>query len=254
MSQFRELRAAIKLIGINPPRLGGFFRASCRAVAWNPADDGVAKRTILSLMSQIPAQESSNAPPRAGPSLKLATTPSAPAPIITVRRLAPTDSLSELTGLLHRAYAKQMAMGLRPLAGRQDDAMTKKRVFSGECYVAIHHLARENSRTRQMMVGTILFHEIEESQGPAYFSKPDVASFSQFAVDPTYQGQGLGLMLLTEVENRTKETGAQEIACSMAEPDTELISFYFRRGYRMVGHHQWPYTNYRSAILSKTIA
>ena len=35
---------------------------------------------------------------------------------ITTRRLSPSDSLQELTTLLHRAYAKQVAMGLRPLA------------------------------------------------------------------------------------------------------------------------------------------
>jgi len=175
------------------------------------------------------------------------------APVITVRRLAPSDSISELTHLLHRAYAKQVTMGLRPLAGRQDDAMTKKRVFSGECHVAVDHVRVENGKTHQKIVGTILFHEVEESQGPAYFDKPNVASFSQFAVDPSYQGQGLGVMLLDLAERRTKESGATELACTMAEPDTALMEFYFRRGYRLVGHHQWPYTNYRSAILSKTI-
>lgn len=177
----------------------------------------------------------------------------AASPVITVRRLAPSDSIAELTVLLHRAYAKQVAMGLRPLAGRQDEAMTKKRVFSGECYVAIDHLRDDGGRPRQKPVGTILFHEVEESQGPSYFAKPDVASFSQFAVDPDYQGQGLGVLMLETVERRARETGAVELACTMAEPDTALMEFYFRRGYRLVGHHQWPYTNYRSAILSKTL-
>ena len=174
-------------------------------------------------------------------------------PVITVRRLAPSDSIAELTVLLHRAYAKQVAMGLRPLAGRQDDAMTKKRVFSGECYVAIDHVRDEAGRSRQKLAGTILFHEVEEAQGPSYFAKPDVASFSQFAVDPDHQGQGLGVLLLETVEQRARETGAVELACTMAEPDVALMEFYFRRGYRLAGHHQWPYTNYRSAILSKTL-
>ena len=39
----------------------------------------------------------------------------------------------------------------------------------------------------------------------------------------------------------------------MAEPDTNLMQFYLRRGYRFIEHWQWPYTNYRSAILSKTL-
>ena len=173
--------------------------------------------------------------------------------VVTVRRLAPSDSISELTRLLHRAYAKQVAMGLRPLAGRQDDATTKKRVFSGECYVAVRHEVEDGGRSRQHLVGSILFHEVEEAQGPPYFSKPGIASFSQFAVDPEMQGLGIGLRLLDLCERRAVETGATELACSMAEPDTDLMNFYFRRGYRLIGHWQWPYTNYRSAILSKTL-
>ncbi|MBL9000821.1 MAG: GNAT family N-acetyltransferase [Phycisphaerae bacterium] len=174
-------------------------------------------------------------------------------PVVTVRRLAPSDSISELTRLLHRAYAKQVAMGLRPLAGRQDDATTRKRVFSGECYVAVRHEKDPEGRDRQRLAGTILFHEVEEAQGPPYFSKPGVASFSQFAVDPLCQGGGIGLRLLDVCERRALESGATELACSMAEPDTDLMQFYFRRGYRLIGHWQWPYTNYRSAILSKTL-
>src|SRR5690606_30410642 len=41
-------------------------------------------------------------------------------PRITIRRLRDSDSLEAITTLLHRAYAGQIALGLRPLAGRQD--------------------------------------------------------------------------------------------------------------------------------------
>lgn len=169
-------------------------------------------------------------------------------PIITFRRLAPSDSITELTALLHKAYAKQVGMGLKPLAGRQDDSVTKSRVFNGECYVAVHH-----TEGRQKLVGTILFHEIEEAAGPPWFHRPDVASFSQLAVDPGMQGHGIGQMLMGVVEDRARKTGATEIALSMADPDVELKNFYLRRGYRLIEHWQWPYTNYKSAILSKTI-
>ncbi|MFN7613976.1 MAG: hypothetical protein ACK5P8_02150, partial [Phycisphaerae bacterium] len=67
-------------------------------------------------------------------------TPRADAPNITVRRLSPTDSIPEITKLLHRAYAKQVAMGLAPLAGRQTDAQTEQRLFSGEAWVAVEHI------------------------------------------------------------------------------------------------------------------
>lgn len=171
-------------------------------------------------------------------------------PQAVVRLLRESDPIPEITKLLHRAYAKQVAMGLMPLAGRQDDATTYRRVHSGECYIAT--LPGPNGGER--IVGTILFHEVEDAKGPPWFSNPHVDSFSQFAVDPDIQGQGLGGLMLDKVESRARECGALEIACSMAEPDTALMQWYFKRGYRFIEHWQWPYTNYRSAILSKKLS
>ncbi len=192
------------------------------------------------------------------PALPVSGGPAPAAPPIVVRLLAPTDSIRDLTQLLHRAYAKQVAMGLRPLAGRQDDETTRRRCAAGECFVALMRddAGRGRGRKaepRERIVGTILFHEIEDAEGPAWFRRKDVDYFSQFAVDPDLQGQGIGRLLLDHCERRALENGAKELSCSMAEPDRELYEFYMRRGYRLIGHWQWPYTNYKSAILSKAI-
>ena len=168
----------------------------------------------------------------------------APSDQVVIRLLQPQDSIEELTGLLHRAYRAQMEMGLRPLAGRQDVETTRKRTGSGECLVAV---------LDGKLVGTILFHEVEDAKGPPWFQNKHVDSFSQFAVDPDTQGRGIGQKLLDTVERRARECGATELGLSMAEPDTNLMNFYLRRGYRFIEHWQWPYTNYRSAILSKTL-
>lgn len=164
---------------------------------------------------------------------------------ISVRLLSAGDSLEELTTLLHRAYRAQVEMGLRPLAGRQDVETTGKRCGSGECYVAVDEAGA--------LVGTILFHEVEDAKGPPWFQNSFVDSFSQFGVDPGLQGRGIGQMLLETVEKRARECGATELGLSMAEPDRKLMEFYLRRGYRFVEYWQWPYTNYRSAILSKSL-
>jgi GNAT superfamily N-acetyltransferase len=169
-------------------------------------------------------------------------------PGVLVRRLQPTDSLEELTTLLHRAYRAQVEMGLRPLAGRQDVETTRKRCTSGECYVAVLPVAGA-----ERLVGTILFHEVEDAKGPPWFGNPDVDSFSQFGVDPEIQGKGIGQKLLETVECRAAECGAKHLGLSMAEPDAALRAFYERRGYRFVEFWQWPYTNYRSVILSKQL-
>ena len=186
------------------------------------------------------------------------TTPPTPAPAAApsldspiVRRLRDGDPIPEITKLLHRAYAAQVAMGLAPLAGRQDDATTARRCNSGECYVAT--LKDPTHPRGERVVGLILFHEEEPDQGPPWFQQPHVDSFSQFAVDTSLQGRGIGQLLLETVERRARECGSTELALSMADPDTALKNFYLKRGYRFVEFWKWPYTNYTSAILSKIL-
>jgi GNAT superfamily N-acetyltransferase len=168
---------------------------------------------------------------------------------IAVRRLRPTDSIGELTTLLHRAYAKQTAMGLHALASHQTAEVTRKRVSKGECFVA---------ELDGKLVGTIMFQEPSwggaPESGPRWFHRPDVCNFSQFAVEPKLQGRGIGLILLDRVEQRARELGMGELALSTAEPDTELVEFYRRRGFREVEHFDWGVTNYTSIIMSKALA
>lgn len=54
-----------------------------------------------------------------------------------IQPIQPTDSLAELTSLLHRAYAPLAARGLHFLAANQDEARTGRRISRGECYLAI---------------------------------------------------------------------------------------------------------------------
>lgn len=190
---------------------------------------------------------------------------------IAVRLIRPDDPIPQITALLHRAYRKQTEMGLRPLAGRQDDATTARRCASGECYLAVMAepppappAPATNGKPKSkaprgveegggQIVGVILFHEIEDAEGPPWFRRRDVDYFSQFAVDPDIQGRGIGSLLLDTAERRARECGSVELGLSMAEPDTDLMGYYLKRGYRLIQHWQWPYTNYRSAILSKTL-
>jgi GNAT superfamily N-acetyltransferase len=174
------------------------------------------------------------------------------APSVTVRLLRPEDPIPELTQLLHRAYRPQVKLGLRPLAGRQSDEVTRQRCSSGECFVAVTTLS-EGKKGPEKIAGVVLLQEIEDAELPPFFRRADVARFSLFAVDPEYQGRGIGAMLLAALEKRALELGKNELALSMAEPDARLLEYYGRRGYRLIERWQWPYTNYRSAILSRTV-
>jgi GNAT superfamily N-acetyltransferase len=167
---------------------------------------------------------------------------------VVVRRLLPTDSFADITALLHRAYAKQIAQGMKPLAGRQGEHVTRERATNSECWVAT--IADGGT---ERIAGVILLDEQEQATMPPLFRQPTVSHFAQFGVDPLVQGRGIGRLLLEVVERRAREKGATQIALSMAEPDTGLKDFYSKRGYQLVEYWQWPYTNYRSCILSKAL-
>lgn len=181
-----------------------------------------------------------------------ASTDAGASPRVAVRRYLIDDSITEITQLLHRAYAPQVAMGLRPLAGRQDDKTTLDRVLNSECHLAL--LEGEGAAApRPPIVGIILFNEHERVAFPEFFLRPRVSHFAMFAVEPGLQGLGIGRLLLERCEERSREIGSTELALSMAEPDAALRAYYERRGYRFIEHWQWPYTNYRSCILSKRL-
>lgn len=178
------------------------------------------------------------------------TVPGAPSAVpVTIRRFMTGDSISEVTNLLHRAYARQRAMGLDPLAGRQDDARTLDRIVNSESYLAF----LDHEQDAQRIVGVILLNEHERVTFPEYFLRPGVSHFAMFGVDPELQAIGVGQRLLDTCVRRAKELGSTRMALSMAEPDAALRRYYQRRGYEEVQRWQWPYTNYVSLILAKEI-
>ncbi len=163
---------------------------------------------------------------------------------VRVRLLEDGDSLAHLTGMLHRAYKQHADKGIKALAAFQPEEVTRKRVIGGECYVAMY-LGK--------VVGTILFRGPAQLSGTPWFERADVATFSQFAVEPEYQGRGIGGELMSLIETRTVKSGASELALSTPEPAAWLVEMYQRHGYRIVERVRWSETNYVSAIMSKAI-
>ncbi|HMN42863.1 MAG TPA: GNAT family N-acetyltransferase [Phycisphaerales bacterium] len=171
---------------------------------------------------------------------------------VKVRPLEPEDSLAHLTYLLHRAYKQHADRGIKSLAAFQPEEVTRKRIAGGECFVALY---------MGKIVGTILFKDaartaldgVGGSTSIPWFQRGDVASFSQFAVEPEHQGHGIGGVLMQTVERRAAATGAAEIGLSTPEPAAWLVEMYLRHGYRVVEHVRWKETNYVSAIMSKAL-
>ena len=161
-----------------------------------------------------------------------------------LRPLAETDSLAELTELLHRAYAALARSGLRFLGSWQDEEVTRRRVASCECWVA-----ELNGR----IIATATLRPPGRSAGTPWYQRRDVAVMGQFAVEPDLQGSGLGTALLQQLEVRAHALGVRHLAVDTAEGATRLIQYYERLGYVFVEYVQWEVTNYRSVVLSKPI-
>jgi GNAT superfamily N-acetyltransferase len=165
-------------------------------------------------------------------------------PHLEIRPLAETDSLVELTALLHRAYARLGNMGLNYTAVDQSVEKTEGQVRDGACFVAV--AGRE-------LVGTISVRLPKPYPECSWYGEPHVAVANRFAVNPELQGQGIGSRLLLRAESWAREMNFTELALDTAEQATHLIAFYTRREYRWICTLQWPGKVYRSVILSKTI-
>jgi len=164
--------------------------------------------------------------------------------MLQIRPLQPEDSLSALTALLHRAYARLAALGLNYTAVDQDEATTARRVAGGHCLLAFWE---------GQLAGTVLLQPTYAQNDCAYFTRPGVAALHQFAVEPGLQGHGIGRALMQAGEHWARGQAFGELALDAAEPATHLVSLYQGLGYEPVSHVQWPGKVYRSVVMSKRL-
>jgi GNAT superfamily N-acetyltransferase len=164
---------------------------------------------------------------------------------ITIRPINSSDSIDELTALLHRSYAVLGDMGLNYTAIDQTPEVTISRMKGGVCLLATTGAGR--------VIGTAMFYPPEHPGGCPWFDRPDVAKCGQFGVDPPFQKSGVGSQLMQKVEDLARAAGAKELALDTAEPAKHLVDWYDRRGYRFIEYAQWEGKCYRTVILSKTL-
>ena len=164
---------------------------------------------------------------------------------IIVRPFKESDSINEITKLLHRSYKQLADMGFSYLATHQGDSETERRLKKGISYIAV---------SGKEFIATIsLYYNDQETHNANWYERDGVSHFGQFAVAPEYQRKGLGDFIMNLIETKAKELGAAEIALDTAEGATHLIKYYERRGYRFIEYVNWDVTNYRSVIMSKNL-
>lgn len=152
--------------------------------------------------------------------------------------------IEPLTELLHRCYRPLAEKGMRYLATHQSSEVTRDRLLSGESFLGFW---------QDRLVATVTLKRNTSQSICEWYRKPEVFHFGQFAVDPEFQGQGLGSSMMNMLEARARDLGAVELALDTSEHADNLIGMYAKRGYRLVDHVQWKVTNYRSVILSKDL-
>ena len=161
-----------------------------------------------------------------------------------IRELRESDSLEELTDLLHRAYKVLADMGLQFLATHQDTSITKRRVERGRCFVA---------ECEDLIIGTVTVFKAPSNWKCEWYIRSEVMTAGQLAVEPEFQGNDIGKKLMNHVEEHAKELGALELALDTSEQATNLIEWYARLDYRFIQFVQWEPVNYRSVVMSKRL-
>ena len=162
-----------------------------------------------------------------------------------IRELEPRDSVEAITGLLHRAYARNAKAGLFFVATHQSPEVTRKRLAEGWALVA----EQEGD-----IVATIVLRCPRPVPYGEYAPAWPIGSLAQFAVDPRHVGTGLGRRLLERVELEARARGARELCLDTAQPASGLIVYYEALGYRIVARADWrPEVNYESWIMAKAL-
>lgn len=171
--------------------------------------------------------------------------------MITLRPLAASDCLTQLTALLHASYASLAAQGWNFTAVDQSVDVTRNRLAGAQGFVA---------ELDGRFVGTVAIRG-PKPPGEAYigdpppplYTTPGTAILSQLAVHPDVRGQGIGERLMDVAETWAREQGFTQIALDTAEPAIALRRRYERRGYVEVGGVRWQGKTYASVLLSKTL-
>ncbi|MCR4470004.1 GNAT family N-acetyltransferase [Burkholderia sp. SCN-KJ] len=162
---------------------------------------------------------------------------------VIVRRFDPAvDSYTQLTALLHRAFARLGAMGLNCTCVDQAEEVTRRRAEAGECHVAV-----SGSR----VVGTMTLYATDPASPCSLYRRDGVASVRQVAVDPGWQGGGIGATLLAFAGQWAALRGYSLLALDTPHPASHLLAFYRAQGFDVVDIVRFAGKRYDSAILCR---
>lgn len=162
------------------------------------------------------------------------------------------DDLGMITQIVRSAYSKYKDRGIYKATINQNVEETLRRLKeSGAEGMVVY--------SNGQLVGTItvnltknIIHENLQSR--FNLSGKKILTFSQYAIDPSFQGGGIGKQVLSWVENRARSLGADYLALSSAYLAEESVQYYQNRNYSNTGIlFQRPQAEYLSLILIKRL-
>jgi GNAT superfamily N-acetyltransferase len=139
-----------------------------------------------------------------------------------VYRLATIEDAERLLHVTYEAYVTIRELELSWPAANADLALIQDNIKNNECYV--------------LEVDGIIAATITLSKGEEVKAVTDFPFVRWFAVDPAYQGAGLGDKLLTWVEQSIirDKVGAAAVTLATAEKHPWLLPMYERRNYESI--------------------
>ncbi|OBZ17298.1 MULTISPECIES: GNAT family N-acetyltransferase [Bacillales] len=146
-----------------------------------------------------------------------------------VYRLATIEDAERLLHVTYEAYVTIRELELSWPAAHADLALIQDNIKNNECYV--------------LEVDGVIAATITLSKGEEVKAVTDFPFVKWFAVDPAYQGSGLGDKLLTWVEQNIIQgkVGAAAVTLATAEKHPWLLPMYERRGYERI--HVFDFNN-----------
>ncbi len=162
-----------------------------------------------------------------------------------IKRWAPSQSVTEITSLLHRAYAELASLGFEYVAATQCELTTRERLSEGIAFVA---------ELDGKIVGTAtLYLPPNDDSDCDWYRRDDVAFFGQFAVEPSLQRCGIGGRKMAEIETHARRSGVLNLSLDTAAEAKHLTAMYAKLGFQPVATVSWPETNYSSVVLNKRL-
>ncbi|MDO5435701.1 MAG: GNAT family N-acetyltransferase [Clostridia bacterium] len=115
------------------------------------------------------------------------------------------------------------------------EAVLRESIEAGELY-----LAREDDVIKAG-VAVLIGRQDPEYEDLNWKLGLKYGLFHKLAVDPAYQGQGVGGRVLDRVETILTEAGCEALRCDTRKDNTRALSLYLRRGFAPVGGLTWDH-------------